>query len=72
MNTDKSIPLPSIEEVAYHASVHPELEFFFSFGRLHISRSPTIRLPVMGTNSGKHHSVRTEIADWQPSNLEVI
>ena len=77
MNKNK-IKFPDMKEVAYHASINPSLDFFFSMGRLHISRSPTIhaspivgrRLPVKGTASGQ--SVHT-IADWQPSDsLEVI
>lgn len=64
------MPNPTIQEIDDLARLYPHLDFFFSNGRLHISRSPPIRLPVKGTSSGKHHSIGSyEIADWQPSDL---
>jgi len=61
----------TLAEVAYHASVHPELDFHFSFGRLHISRSPTIKR-LAGKGDYFWQSPHTKVAACQPSDLKVI
>jgi hypothetical protein len=68
MTSAEKINMVTIEEIDREARLHPKLDFYFSAGRLCVSRSPTIRLPVKGTSS----VVRIGIADWQPSDLQVI